>query len=371
MLNPTLYGLLKNRFRHVHVCNEGEELVGSYKTDPVSGRMVLDIEARGETYCVNCPYCNDTRQRLYISHRYGVHDLVTDSYNTRMVRCFNEECLKKDTSLYKHLYDSVFGLLNPAQRARLSYGRGKKPVANSTELKEGPPPGLLTYIQDLPPNHPALAYLLGERGYSLKELVDDWRLMYCEAASPEYKLAEHRIIIPIIMNGMWVGWQARFVGEANFKQLRIPKYFTLPSMPKRLVLYNHDVALKQDTVVVCEGPTSAWAVGRCAIALLGKQATIQQLRLLSTAYASKNVVILLDGDATADAIRLQKQLQKHVKNLVRVELPPDRDPGSYYHERSKLWTLIKEQAEGQGITLPVPEIEAYNAEAEEECRSCN
>src|SRR5437016_2241770 len=95
-LNPILYSLLKERFGFVKVANEGEELVGSYKYDPVRGQTVLDIISRGETYCVDCPYCKESRHRLYINHRYGTWDDISGSNNLHMVRCFNEECFKVD-----------------------------------------------------------------------------------------------------------------------------------------------------------------------------------------------------------------------------------------------------------------------------------
>jgi 5S rRNA maturation endonuclease (ribonuclease M5) len=351
MLNPILYDLLKRRYIHVRICNEGEELVGRYSRDPYTDRMTLDIESWGETYCVSCPFCNDTTQRLYINHRYGVADLVTKTSNNYMARCFNEECLKRDPSLFDNLYQSIYGMLNANQRKQVFVARGTQPTLSTSKLQEAPPPGRLSYIQDLPDDHPAIEYLINQRGYDLSELVNNWNLMYCESASSFYRLAASRIIIPIIQNSMWVGWQARYVGDINFKQAKIPKYYTLPSMPKRLVLYNHDTAMKQKLVIVCEGPTSAWTMYPYGVALLGKQATIQQRRLIVKNCSNKSVIILLDEDAKTDAVKLESLLSPHIKKLARIELPKDKDPGSYYHNKDELWDLIKQQVSDQNQSL--------------------
>jgi hypothetical protein len=268
-----------------------------------------------------------------------------------MVRCFNEECLKRDTELYRTLYIQIYNLVNCHQRASY-YVKGKAPILSTLELKEGAAPGSLTQLKDLPPYHPAILYLRS-RGYDIDELVHRWQLMYCERASPQFKLAENRIIIPIVQNKIWVGWQARYIGDIDFKATKICKYYTLPSMPKRLVLYNHDKALAQSMVIICEGPTSAWSLYPYGVALLGKNATIQQQRIIAKQCANKHVLIMLDGDAVADTTRLYNQLKSYIKNLVRISLPPDRDPGSYYHDPLTLWSLMYKQAEDQNIQLPV------------------
>ncbi len=124
-LNPTLFQLLENRFGETLVSNEGEALSGQYKHDPIKGRVVLDVDAWGETYRVNCPYCNETKQRLYVNHRYGVLDKITMSNNSHMARCFNEECVKREPALFKDLFEKIFGLLNASQRQSVSYTRGR------------------------------------------------------------------------------------------------------------------------------------------------------------------------------------------------------------------------------------------------------
>src|SRR4051794_18900966 len=279
-LNEQLYDLLCQRFGSVAIANEGEAMVSRYCHHPIKGTTDLDIDVWGESYYVNCPFCNDTRKRLSINHRYGVYDEVTGSDNIFLARCFNDDCLK-DRGRYRELKDKVFGFMNRDQRRRLLVvSAGIRPAVSPESLKEAQPPGDVVELSALAPDHPALAYLR-QRGFDPGELSNVWHVMYCTQASPACRLAQERIVIPIIMNGTWVGWQARRVGDQDPGQPRVAKYLTMRFLPKRLVLYNHDEARKQPAVVVCEGASDVWRVGRPGVALLGKQASPQQFTLLA------------------------------------------------------------------------------------------
>lgn len=349
LLNPSLYEILRLRFGDVKVSNEGEALIGAYKFDPVYDRVVLDIDSWGETYCVSCIFCYEDRQRLCFNHRYGVHDEITKSNNHKLVRCFNEECMKKDETLYKQLWDKLFGFMNAHDRKSITYTKGRTSYASASDLKECAPPGEVHMFCDMDVKHPALSYLT-DRGYDLEKLITRHNLMYCHLADPKYPLAQNRIIVPIVQDKKCVGWQARYVGDIDWKAAGVPKYYTLPSMPKRLVLYNHDVAFNQKFVVVTEGPTSCWNVYPYGVALLGKQATIQQQRLLIKNSQSKPIVILLDSDAKYEAEKLYRSL-KDVQPVVKIDLPEGRDPGSYLNKESELWDTIIEQSDKQGLNL--------------------
>jgi hypothetical protein len=95
-LNPKLYSLLQQRFGDVKVSHAGETAKGSYRTDPITGRIKHEVDKthRGEQYSVNCPFCPDTRHRLSFNYRWGVYDDVTDSYNYHLFHCYNEDCEK-------------------------------------------------------------------------------------------------------------------------------------------------------------------------------------------------------------------------------------------------------------------------------------
>lgn len=351
ILNPNLYSLLCKRFRPVLVANEGEGMVCRYMPDPIKGGNSLQIDSFGEGYRLNCLFCNDTRQRLYINHRYGMPDPITGSDNLHLWKCFNEECQKEPVNR-KLLAHRVFGMINRKERELLSLRnvRQGRP-ALATPLTQSEPPGALTYLEHLEPDHPARQYLLS-RGFDLGELSRTWNVLYCEEAGPAYPVANNRLIIPVIMNDLWVGWQARAVpGLGSSWGDDAPKYFTMPGLRKSRLVYNHDLARKQPFVVICEGPTDVWRVGPAGVALLGKQASPEQLRLIAAGWSGKPVVALLDADAAAESDLLVAQLRRVSSGgVVQIRLPQGQDPGDM--NRQELWALIREQAARQQVDLP-------------------
>lgn len=62
-------------------------------------------------------------------------------------------------------------------------------------------------------------------------------------------------------------------------------------------------------MVVCEGVTDIWRVGAPGVAILGKHASDEQVRLLSLGWADKVAVVLLDTDAAAEAAELGRRLR--------------------------------------------------------------
>jgi hypothetical protein len=60
-------------------------------------------------------------------------------------------------------------------------------------------------------------------------------------------------------------------------------------------------------------------------------------------------VVLLDGDAQAEARRVHDALGGLVRDRVLVELPAGQGPGDVAH--ADLWRLIDEAARRQGVTL--------------------
>lgn len=70
-LRPELYRRLAYLFKHVDIAKQGEPMVTRVHLSAVSGKPKLKILSKGEEYRVTCPYCNDTRSRLYINHMWG------------------------------------------------------------------------------------------------------------------------------------------------------------------------------------------------------------------------------------------------------------------------------------------------------------
>jgi hypothetical protein len=160
-LCPALHELLVEKFGDVRIMNAGEELDAKPVMDPATGRVSWDILERGEHYFVNCPFCNDTRQRLGISYCYGQIDENTMRAATWLAHCFNEECTARN---------APFGRDNRAELEQIIYGfenREDRIGRYKTEPGYVEPqmlsvvtlPGTVVTLDNLAYNHPAVQYI--------------------------------------------------------------------------------------------------------------------------------------------------------------------------------------------------------------------
>ena len=346
-LVPELYRRLEERFGHVKISNEGESMVIQESASPTAKREVSmsggaakmrrEIIHPGEYYRINCPRCpdGDTRHRLWINHRAAEFPWL--------IVCYNEDCYNspeaRDALLMK-----IFDTRRPP-RVEVKPGKTDNAKLSTTDW-----PGETIPLHELPHNHPANDYLY-ERGYDPFLLSQTYSLRFCEE-SQEFRQCRGRIIIPVVMRGQMVGWQARFVGERNWKDSPSPKYWDKPGMPKRLMLYNHDQAAKYPFVVVEEGVTDVWSTGPMAVSIRGGTVTFQQKRLLVfPPFQRKVLVMMLDGDAALENEATVTELKRiHPGGVVLVALPENVDPGSLTPEVNL--DLIYSAAAAQGVALP-------------------
>lgn len=356
-LNPDLHSRLVQRFGHVEITNAGMALVwGAAFQRPADGKPGRSLRQGGEEYRVNCPRCSDTRKRLYINHAWGVWDAETESDNLWLVNCYNEGCFDSFAAR-KQLYDSLY-LLQPRVAAK-QLRPGK---VQPRTVHEQSPPGPTIRIDELAerdPRHPAVVFLQ-ERGFDCDRLGRIYHVGYC--SDSHYGLASNRIIIPVYDRGLYVGWQARYIGDPP---KGVPRYWTSPGMPRRLLAYNFDVAVQHQTVVIVEGPTDVWQFGPQALALFGKTMHADLVTRLKCALNrlgnNQTIVVLLDPDQ--DAREKEKGRRHHIDVLaeqlgdrhlfagrvVPVWLPSGTDPGGL--DRQFMRDSIR-QAAGQ-LGLPV------------------
>jgi DNA primase len=205
-------------------------------------------------------------------------------------------------------------------------------------------PGTIIPLHNLEYDHHANVYLR-QRGYDTQELGKYLDVGWCVEAKPQFKTAENRIIIPAYMHEELRGWQARYVGDRNWKICKTPKYYTMPHMQKGEILYNFDYARNNDFIILTEGPSDVWAVGPEAIALWGKSASAKQIESINQHW--DKIVILLDGDAWEEIDGLM-EIFKH-KEVVPIYLEPGDDPGSF--DRSYIWDIIESATRQKGMVL--------------------
>lgn len=331
VLNPSLYSLLRSRFGAIKVINEGQRTAGSYRTNPINGRLVYKARQRGESYRINCPFCNDTRFRLYVSHRWGLWDENLKSYNYHLAYCFNEDCIRLIESAKDRLVDMIIGHINRNQKRTISNLPVDRPTTVNVKAEL---PGVVIPLTELPNNHSAIVYLR-ERDFDTVEISEAFGVGYCPNAKGKFVMASNRIIIPLYMDDELKGWQARYIGDKDWKTARTAKYITMTGMRKTEFLYNYDNAKEADFVVVVEGPTDCWSVGHSScVALFGKSASEKQKRLLFENW--QNAVIMLDPDAEKESISLANDLKRMGMKVTRITLPAD--PGDLSNDY--LWNVI-------------------------------
>jgi hypothetical protein len=342
-LRPELFHRLEHHFGKVLIANEGEELVGWAGTDPYTDRPRLEVSLPGEYYRIACPFCTDTRHRLWINHCWAryIPEFKTD--NLWLAHCFNEDCLARPgraLQLRNLLFDDFV-----RGRAPDPLRRGRRPAVVSWRGVKAPGP-LVYALHHLDPDHHANEYLRG-RGFDTDWLGRNLRVGFCPHAYPEFPTAKDRIVLSVYQGGAYAGWQARYVGEPPDR--RVPKYYTLPGMKVSQLLYNLDTARQFPLGVVCEGPTDVWAFGPEAVTLFGHHLSPTQAGLIASAWREGTVIILLDGDVRGPALEAYDALAGRVRQTVVVELPGDRDPGDF--PRQELRQLVFAAALRQGADL--------------------
>lgn len=351
VLNPALYRRLEMRYGRVKVTNPGEAMVREYRPQ-LDGSVDMDVSYAGEYYVICCPECNDTRFRLYINHRWGVLDEVTESRNLWLMHCYNDEgqCFAdwRDRGDFYEDISQIEGLF----RARVL--PGKQP----STAPGGPvqPPGPTRRLDKLPKDHPANVYL-ANRYYDPDRLGRFYGVSYC--LDSIYSHARNRIVMPFYMAGKLVGWQGRYVGELDWKAKGSPpKWFSCPNMKKSQILVNYDNAIKYQTGVIVEGPGDVWGFGPMSMATLGDTMSRQQVELFKLGFGKHSGVMLWDPEAlTPNADRKQEALNSLLSQLrdgcggrfAVVKLPECKDPGSL--DRAFMREYVAQEAKAQGVRV--------------------
>jgi len=148
-----------------------------------------------------------------------------------------------------------------------------------------------------------------ERNYNHEDFLQ--YVYFCE----DYKKSDYsfgpRLVFPIHQFGSYRGFQARTLYKNT-----LPKYIGASSMDKRNILYNYDIAFSQmDRLVITEGFFDQIAVGKTAVATLGKSITDNQLHLIRLGDFKK-VILFLDKDAEKEAKKSALKLATYFNSYI-------------------------------------------------------
>jgi len=344
MINTWLFRRLKYLFGEVKIANEDLPLIFSEYIEPTTGKKKIFVEQRGETYCVNCPFCQivtngrpDTRFRLWINHHYGVEDPSTKRKFWGLAYCYNENCLSYEEfrTALKHI---IYGFEKPPTNLDLQF-RSRTLARTRCELPAG-----LVPINSLEASHPAAQYLISEN-FDLDYLYNTFKIQFAAELDPRFPNMYGRIIIPIYMNGELYGYQGRILGKQG--NLR---YLTAKGTKVGEVLYGYDAFPKGlQFAVLFEGAKDVWRYGPGALGMLGTHLSRRQVMLLKE-LGIKYAIVILDGDIATNrhSMRIINSLNaalnsSGLKYSIRI-LPDGKDPADL--DREKLYEYILEYASG-------------------------
>lgn len=355
-LNPQLYRRLQHLFGRVKrpFPHAGEAFIGKAGVG-VDDEPLLHVEHWGETYPVCCPFCNDTRYRLYVCHMYGKRDLHGRRMNF-LVICFNEGCLAKYENR-QELFERLQEADDFLEEAQVAHG-----IVVPEEAREVEWPGPCQRLDTLRPTHPARNYLCA-RGFDPDLLGRKYTVSYCHES--HFFLAKNRIIIPIFDGAKLKGWQARYIGELPWKDPDKkrdlpPKYFSCPGAQFRSrCIYNWDRVKQWETGIIVEGPMDVWRFGAMAGGIFGNTMTTVQRRRFAAAFRYRSGVLLLDPEEydSAPTRKLLEYMQTKLQGrFCAVKLPVGTDPGSL--GRDFLREFVREQATEQGVTVTYRKVRA-------------
>lgn len=365
MLNQQLYGRLVALFGDVGIVNENTPMEVRSITRHSDGRTVPWKFNSGEQYRVNCPFCGDTRQRLYISYAWGA-DYKVNYPSSKLVVCHNERCQENNDpndrygrNPRKYLeYNLGTTYLSMARKGMVQVEVSSRATKPAERMLEFPRAEWVSKMHLLPEAHDAVVYFKKQRGFDLERLYTDFGVVLAhtypvQENGKDYSFLAGRAFIPVIVGGVYVGWQARVIDALGLKPRN--KYFNCPGWQKSQFIYNLDNARKYEVGLLVEGVTDAWRTGGGAFSTLGKTISASQEDAIVSNWGA--VGVLYDPDTDTDkADSARKALQRlsvRVPKVFRVHLPDGRDPAEC--DRSVIWDCVERDASRVGVTITRPE----------------
>jgi hypothetical protein len=182
-------------------------------------------------------------------------------------------------------------------------------------------------------------YLEG-RGFDPDKLIKEWNLL---GTGPISLLStgkgkdkkeinfKHRIIAPIIWDGIEVSFQGRDITDkASLKYITCPK-------DRELIFHKHILYGKQEywkeSVILVEGITDVWRFGRYSMACFGIKFTPVQVREIAKRF--RTVAVCFDGgelQAISQSNKIVAELRFRGVDAFRVDI--EGDPGEMKQEEA-------------------------------------
>lgn len=245
---------------------------------------------------INCIRCGDRKSHLYFGlskglgkcfkcqHTYNVLRFVTENEDITIAEAY--KFINSQTTVSGNLEESINSLNETYAGKELQTFANLAEVFFPREFRRvdsSAPESVLKYLSVR-----QLAFPACER----------YNIHYCLLG-----LYANRLIIPITMHHKRVSFVARDYTNNALHKVLYPTGSEIASC-----LFNYDVAIKNDTVIIVEGVFDAMRVGDNAVALFGKTVSMNQTELLIKGLFKK-AIVMLDSDAALETIEICNTLK--------------------------------------------------------------
>lgn len=306
--------------------------------DAALGEGVYHNTSKGIQYSYNCPFCSDTRGRLFVN----IDRQVFHCHN-----CDTSGTMITFLSMHSHI------TWRDALKVFREYEGYEKPLSEDLEKEVytklfKPEVKIERYVYPLPDEFipikeargkmgkQALDYILS-RGISYETAVEQ-NLGYC--AKGKYA---KRIILPDYEDGELIYWQARTwlptptdpIQKKRFRKVLNPSLTSeqiesgLVPIDKSEVLSNIDGIRESRIAVVTEGRFDSLTLGKVGTCTHGKVMSDEQfMKLVSNKDTIDLVAVMYDGDAFKYTVNTAKRLYQHFNDVLVCKLPENEDPNS-------------------------------------------
>lgn len=296
--------------------------------------------SKGYQHSFKCPFCNDSKERLFINF---------DNKKFWCHNCSTGGTLVTFLSQLTHIpYKDALVVF------RLNVGY-EKPLPEELEdeirsrLLNAPPAYQERYIHPLPKGFIPMVRAHGKAGKEAKQYIRRRGISdkICLQDNIGYVAVkghyQNRIITPDYEDGNLIYWQARTwedtptnpVYKKYFRKIINPSLSKeqiqqgVISIDKSDVISNIDHILKTGVAVICEGRYDAYAIGNVGGCTYGKILSDTQLmKLVSNKDKIDIIMVMYDGDAFEYTLRAADRLYKYFDEVYVCKLPQTEDPSS-------------------------------------------
>jgi DNA primase len=264
---------------------------------------------KGNELAFYCPFCNHHKQKLQINtETQKWHCWTCNSGGRKLTSLLRKlDVDRKTISVIREIYgDSNWTPQQDDTDTKVFISLPKEFISLSEEPK------------GFNPEYKNAIYYLTKRGITIKDIIK-YNIGYCKEG-----LYAQRVIIPSYNSDGSLNY---FVSRSYYPENKM-KYKN-PPISKNIICFESQVNWKEP-IILCEGVFDAITIKRNAIPLLGKFPSKQLVEKIFMSGVN-NIIISLDNDAMAEALKAAEYFRKNGINVKMMYLK-DKDAADMGYE---------------------------------------